>query len=229
MNIFNMNFKALLSVFALFISTISALSVINFPLNLRVEPGSDLSLQLEGNDIAPGDHVRVELWDNQDDEDVNAAILGEELTVSDNLTINIDIPSHFPKTKNAFLRIYYKCHNTVTPRFIIKPAKNCLDNKKPHKPTEVPTIHPTPLIIYQPTATHAPTPVVIAGPAGGSDAAGHVAVVTSATGVTSAVRPSSIKSSATIMSSTSTSSASVAKFSAGSIAIALTVAFAMLF
>lgn len=228
-----MNFKALLSVFALFVSSISALSVLNFPLNLRVEPGTDLSIQLEGNDIAEGDHVRVELWDNQDDEDVNAAILGEELRVNSDLSVNFDIPAHFPKTKNAFLRVYYKCHNTVTPRFIIKPAKNCLDNKKPHKPIETPSIHPTPLIIYQPqpsvihVATPTPTPVIIAGPAAGSIIAGPAAVETIAT---SAIRATSVKSSATIMStSTSTSSASVAKISVGSIAIALTVAFAMLF
>lgn len=235
----NMNFKALISVFALFISSISALSVINFPLNLRVEPGSELSIQLEGNDIASGDHVRVELWDNQDDEDVNAAILGEELKVNSDLSVNFDIPANFPKTKNAFLRVYYKCHNTVSPRFSIKPAKNCLDNKKPHKPVEPSTIHPTPIVIYKPTDSHiagtTATPIVIvAGPVatpvanGGS---GVVAPIIAGSSISSAIRSTaSVKSSATTMStSTSTSSASVAKISAGSIVIALTVAFAMLF
>ena len=231
-----MNFKALLSVFALFVSSISALSVIDFPLNLRVEPGSDLSIHLEGNDIAAGDHVRVELWDNQDDEDVNAAILGEELKVNSDLSVDFDIPSHFPKTKNAFLRVYYKCHNTVTPRFTIKPAKNCLDNKKPHKPTEASTIHPTPIVVYKPTSSHiagpTPTHIVIVGPHvtpvanAGFGAVGPIIVETA----TAAHPTTSIKSSVTVMStSTSTSSASVAKISAGSIIIALTVAFAMLF
>lgn len=234
-----MNFKVLLNIFALLISSISALSVINFPLNLRVEPGSDLSIQLEGDGIAAGDHVRVELWDNQDDEDVNAAILGEELKVDHDLSVYFDIPSHFPKTKNAFLRVYYKCHNTVSPRFTIKPAKNCLDNKKPHKPVEVTAIHPIPIVIYQPTTSHierhTATPIVIlAGPVAtpvahaGSGAVNPIIVETAQT---SATRPTtSVKSSAIIMStSTSTSSASVAKISAGSIAIALTIALAILF
>lgn len=233
-----MNFKALLSVFTLFISSISALSVINFPLNLRVEPGSDLTIQLEGNDIAAGDHVRVELWDNQDDEDINAAILGEELKVNSDLSVDFDIPSHFPKTKNAFLRVYYKCHNTVSPRFTIKPAKNCLDNKKPHKPTEVSPIHPTPIVIYHSSSSHIAgpisTPIVIVGPVAtpvANAGSGAIVPIIVETVKTSATRPTaSIKSSATIMStSTSTSSASVAKISAGSIIIGLTVAFAMLF
>ena len=236
-----MNFKALLSAIALFISSISALSVINFPLNLRVEPGSDLSIQLEGNDITAGDHVRVELWDNQEDEDINAAILGEELKVNSDLSVNFDIPANYPKTKNAFLRVYYKCHNTVSPRFTIKPAKNCLDNKKPHKPVEPIIIHPTPspVIIYQPSANHisslTATPIIIvAGPAAtpaGNAGSGAVGAVIDGSSVSSAIRSTvSAKSSTTTMStSTSTSSASVAKISISSIAVALTIAFAMLF
>ena len=225
-----MNYKALIGIFSLLISSISALSILNFPLNLRVAPGSDVSIMLEGNGIAPGDHVRVELWDNQHDEDVNAAILGEELKVNDDLSVKFDIPTHFPKTDNAFLRVYYKCHNAVSPRFTIKPNKNCIQTKTPCKPTHTHT--PTPIIIHTPTHAITATPIIIHKPAeAGSGAAGAAgpAVVIGDHSVTTAVRPTSVKSSATIISSsTSTSSASAAKLSAGSLAVALAVAVAML-
>ena len=233
----NMNFKALLSIFSILISSISALSVLEFPLNLRVEPGKELSLKLEGSEIAAGEHVRVELWDHQDDEDVNAAIIGDEIAIKSDNSISFDIPAHFPKTKNAFFRIYYKSHNTVTPRFSIKHPKNCLNNKTATKPT----VHQTAVVIYQPAAS-TPTPVVIQS--------SHVAPIvatatlalsaieqaltsivdaattTSASVFTSATTATSVS---TMSSSTSTSSAAVTKVSAGSIAIALAVAFALLF
>ena len=233
-----MNYKALVSIISLFISSISALSIMNFPLDMRVAPGSDMSLMLEGNSIAPGDHVRIELWDNQDDEDVNAAVIGEELKVNSDLSINFNLPSQFPKTDNAFFRIFYKCHNTVSPRFTIKPAKNCIATKTPTKPTHT----PIPIIIHKPTEGIIATPIIIvhkpieAGSGHGQAGSGiEQAESSSGNGpvvvaITSAVRPTSHKSSATIMStSTSTSSASVAKFSAGSLAVAMAVAVAMLF
>lgn len=207
-------------------------------MDYRVAPGTDMTLKLEGNDIAAGDLVRVELWDNQDDEDVNAAVLGEELKVHDDGTIRIDIPAEFPKTNNAFLRIYYKCHNAVSHRFSIKAPKNCMHTKVPHKPTE----GPTPIIIYKPTP--APTPIIIHAPEASiihpTPIAPSAIVEAHAGGpavapiviATTPVRPTSIKSSVIIKStssaSTSTSSASVAKFSAGSVAIAMAIAFAML-
>jgi hypothetical protein len=228
----NMNFRALLSIFALLISSISALSVVDFPHNLKVEPGSDLKLTLEGNDIAKGDYVRVELWDNIDDEDVNAVVLGEDLKVRSDNTVNVMIPSEFPKTKNAFVRVFYKCHNAVTPRFAIKSDKSCLTTKTPSKPI---IIHPTPVatpsIIYKPPcSTPTGTPIIIYAPsvpvaAGG--AGGPVAAVPTGTAsvITSAVRTNSAKSTIT----TSTSSASALKASAGSVALAVLVAIAMFF
>lgn len=225
-----MNYKALIGIFSLLISSISALAIIDFPLNYRVAPGSDVTLMLEGNDIAAGDHVRVELWDNHDDEDVNAAILGEELIVGEDHSVHFDIPSHFAKTDNAFLRVYYKCHNAVSPRFTIKPAKHCMTTKTPCKPTHV----PTPIIIYKPTEAITATPIIIHKPteagSGHAGPAGPAVVAIGDHSVTTAVRPTTVKSSVTIISSsTSTSSASVAKISAGSIAIAMAVAVAMLF
>lgn len=230
-----MNFRALLSIFTILISSISALSVVDFPHNLKVEPGSDLKLTLEGNDIAKGDYVRVELWDNIDDEDVNAVVLGEDLKVRSDNTVNVMIPSEFPKTKNAFVRVFYKCHNAVTPRFAIKSDKSCLTTKTPSKPI---IIHPTPVatpsIIYKPPcSTPTGTPIIIYAPsvptvpvaAGG--AGGPVAVVPTGTASvqTSAVRTNSAKSTIT----TSTSSASALKASAGSVALAVLVAIAMFF
>lgn len=236
-----MNFKLLVGIFSILISSISALNVLDFPMDFRVAPGSEMTLKLAGNDIAPGDHVRVELWDNQDDEDVNAAVLGEELKVHEDNTIRLDVPSHFPKTHNAFLRIYYKCHNAVTPRFTIKAPKNCMHTKIPHKPTEV----PTPIIIYKPIIheTPAPTPIIIHEAVATHEAVAHIAPsahdgqiggpVVAPVIATTPVRHSSIKSSVTIKStssaSASTSSASVAKISFGSIAVAMAVAAAMLF
>lgn len=236
-----MNYKVLAGLFSILISSIAALNVIDFPMDFRVAPGNEMAVKLSGNDIAAGDRVRVELWDNQDDEDINAAVLGEELKVQADGTIRLDVPADFPKTNNAFLRIYYKCHNAVTPRFSIKAHKNCMQTKVPHKPTET----PTPIVIFKPiiNVTPTPTPIIIhspeasvihAGPisasAGDAQVDGVVAPI-----IATPVRHSSIKSSVTIKStssasaSSSTSSASVAKISAGSIAVAMAVAFAMLF
>lgn len=80
-----MNIKALVGVFGLFMSYISALSLVQFPLNLSLAPGSDYSIQLEGNDIAAGDYVRIELWDNRNSQDVNAAVVAEEAVVGNDL------------------------------------------------------------------------------------------------------------------------------------------------
>lgn len=241
--LFNMHFYTLAGIFSILISTISAISILNFPLNLRVQPGSDLNIQLADNNLVAGDRVRVELWDNQEDEDINAAVLGEDLIVNKDLSVDLSIPSHFPKTKNAFLRVYYKCYNTVSPRFSIKPENNnCMTTRTPIKPT----IMPTPVIIYQSpvTATAAPVVVIaggadggaIAGGAGGAGVAGIaggadvVMTMTGTASMSTATRSSTAKaSSAARSTSTSTSSASVAKMSVGSVVVAVAVAFAMLF
>lgn len=224
----NMHFKSLVGIFSVLISSISAISILNFPYDLRVQPGSELTIQLADNNLSAGEHVRVELWDNQNDEDINAAVLGEDIIVNQDGTVNLSIPSQFPKTKNAFLRVYYKSNNTVSPRFAIKPAANCMNTKTPVKPT----ILPTPVIIYQSVVTATASPVVvIAGPGAGPAITGTVTGTTGNASVTSTAQTSSAKSSSAARTSTasSTSSASVAKFSAGSLTVVVAVAFAMIF
>ena len=235
----SMNFKLLAGIFSILISGIAALEILQFSEDLRIAPGAELEVKLSGNDIKVGDHVRVELWDNQDDEDVNAAVLGEELIVQDDYTVNFNVPSHFPKTHNAFLRIYYKCYNAASPRFSIKAQKNRINSKfpLPQKPVIIHAPTATPVVIFKPVLdTVSPTPVVIhAAPIATivpslSTGADDTQVVIVEPVITE--RPTYTKSTAAILTtsaSTSTSSGSVAKISAGSVFIAMAVAFAMLF
>ena len=227
-----MNFKALIGVFSLFVSSISALSLPYFPLNLKVHPGSELSVKLEGSNVSAGSKVKVELWDNRHEIDVTVADLGDYLIVDENNSLNLTIPSDLPKTHNAFLRVYFEDENVVSPRFSIKNAKNCLSSKV--LPTIYPTIYPTieptcePTIIPTSIHTIVPTsvPTDVKPEHSGDHEAGHSNATSGAPSVT-ATRAAPIRTVSTV--SSSTSNASIAKISAGSIAVAVIVAFSMLF
>lgn len=250
--------SALLSAVLLFVGSIAALNIANVPAGERWAPGSTHSIVLEGNNIMEGDNVRVELWDYANGADAEAAVLAEAAMVNSQNAVSVQVPFNFPKTKNAFLRVYFKGHNAVSPRIAIKPEES-LTTKQPHfTPSCIYTPTPEPTITHM--FTSMPTPSVImsmsmieSASASASLSIGHVifspssftyetiyhpsssvvpvsSASVSSNSTTTTTAAVSTSSVSTLTAVTSTSSASMAKFSLSTVVVALAVALsAMLF
>ena len=231
--------QILFTAMMLLIQSISALNILNVPTGTIWNPCSTYGITLDGNGIGPGSNVRVELWDNVDGEDVETAVLAKSVIVNDSNSVSVTIPCDYPKSRNAFLRVYYRDHNAVSGRIYIR--KNEISSKTCTKPTITPTCVPT----MMPTATPAPGSVVYACPGaiihnGNQPAAGAVlhpgpgAIIYTSSQTSSAstttVVPTTTSTISRSMSTsvTSTSSATTAKYSVGSIALALAIALSTL-
>ncbi len=139
------------------IQGISALSIVNVPTGTIWNPCSTYGIILEGNGIGPGSNVRVELWDNQDGLDVETAVLADSVLVDQYNTVFVTISCDYPKSRNAFLRVYYRDYNGVSGRiYIRKPeisTKTCAKPTITSTPVHTPTMTPIPSHICTPTMT----------------------------------------------------------------------------
>lgn len=244
--------KILLTAFVLLIKSITALNIVNVPTGTTWNPCSTYGVTLEGSGVGPGCNVRVELWDHRDGLDVETAVLANGLIVDENNTVFVTIPCDYPKTRNAFLRVYYKDANGVSGRIYIR--KNEIASKTCPKPTLTPTHKPTHSHSHAHSHSYAPTftptceptivPTQTAAPHPGSTifapssqvtpgaviySGSHSDEASSASEATAAVRTtvsSMTRSKATGV--TSTSSATTAKYSFGSIALALAITLSAL-
>jgi hypothetical protein len=141
------------------VQKISALNIVNVPSGTVWNPCATYGIILDGNGIGPGSNVRVELWDNVDDEDVETAVLANAILVDDSNTVSVTIPCDYPKSRNAFLRVYYRDYNGVSGRIYIRNNEICSKTctkpaPTPYTPTFIPTYTPT----YIPTIIPTPTP-----------------------------------------------------------------------
>lgn len=240
--------KIFFAALMLLVQSIAALNILNVPTGTIWAPCGSYPVVLDGNGVGPGANVRVELWDNQDGLDVETAVLAESALVDKNGAVTITVPCDYAKTKNAFLRVYYRGYNAVSGRIYIRNndinSKTCVKPTATPTPTIIPTIVPT----MTPTCNGAPMPMmpmpgvplntasmIYPGPGAVIHAAPGAVIYSSSNGTstmtmsTNSTTVAPVKtSSRTAISSTSTSSATTAKHSFGSIALTLAIALSVL-